>query len=334
MPAVHRPEQTRQRFITTFGQAPVTYADALSAGFSPRSLRTAVTRGLLLSPRRGILAAYAPDEPDTTEHLIQVRASLGTVGVGALASFDSAALLLGLFRPAAAVPNVVQLVSPSGAGFTTTGLVVRASPVPERDRAVVDGRACTGIARTAVDLARGRPLWSALVPLDSAARLLIAHATGTTSNALRHAVQAPEQRAYARAELERALLAEFGWAGTVAVRDALAHVDPASESATESRSRGWFIEAGLGPLHPGTPIRCGSSTYWVDFCSPERRVVGEADGWSKYGATTREMREAMEKERRRQRDLEADGWTVIRWTSTEARGAVVHRMSEALFRTH
>jgi hypothetical protein len=42
------------------------------------------------------------------------------------------------------------------------------------------------------------------------------------------------------------------------------------------------------------------------------------------------MREAMDRERRRQRDLERDGWRVVRWSSTEPRLTVVTRMSDAL----
>lgn len=327
MPAVHRPVHTVQRFVATFGDEPVSYAAAIQAGFSPRALRTAVQRGLLLRPRRGILWAGTGD---ASSHPVEVRAQLRVVGQGAMASFDSAALLHGIARPSSQPPAVVQLVKPDAAGFTGPGLIVRCSPVPTRDRTTAQGLPCTSIARTAVDLARGRPLHSALIPLDSGARLLVAERTSTSGNDLRHAVRVPEHRAAVRHALSAALDALVGWAGTVAVREALAHVDPASESAAESRSRGWFVAAGLGPLAPGTPIPCGHSTYWADFCVPEHRVIGEVDSWAKYGGTAAEMREAMDRERRRQRELEAAGWRVVRWTSTEARPTVLARVRDAL----
>lgn len=119
-------------------------------------------------------------------------------------------------------------------------------------------------------------------------------------------------------------------AGTVRVREALPHVHPAAESAHESRSRGWFITAGLGPLNPGTPIPCGGTTYWADFCDPDRHVIGEADGWSKYGTSPDEIRTALENERRRAADLQHDGWTIVRWSTSDSRWTVVHRMSRAL----
>lgn len=334
MPPLDRPALTRDAFRAAFGVRPVRYAEALAAGFTRASLDSAVRHGLLVRPRHGRLCVAEAREVSEADiraaHVPAIRAVLVGAGPDAVASFDSAALVHGLARPKSLVPDVVQLATPRGAGFVSPGLVVRATPLPDRDRCVVDGIPCTGLARTAVDLARGRPLASALIPLDSAARLLIADATSTTGNALRQAVRIPEHRAAARAALADALEGEFGWAGTVAVRDALAHVDPASESAAESRSRGWFVEARLGPLNPGTPIRCGSSTYWADFCSPEHRVVGEVDGWMKYGGTPEQIRAAMDRERRRQRDLERDGWRVVRWTSTERRPTVLARMSDAL----
>lgn len=331
MPPIDRPALTRDAFVATFGTGTIRYAEALAAGFTRASLDSAVRHGSLVRPRHGRLRVAHVSEADLrAAHVPAIRAVLAGAGNHAVVSHDSAALVHGMARPASAVPDEVQLATTRGAGFTSPGLIVRATPVPARDRCLVDDIPCTGLARTAVDLARGRPLPSALAPLDSAARLLIKAASATSGNDLRKAVRTPELRAYARAELDRALAVEFGWSGTVAVREAIPHVDPASESAAESRSRGWFIGAGLGPLNPGTPIRCASSTYWADFCSPEHRVVGEVDGWSKYGGTAEEMREAMERERRRQRDLERDGWRLIRWTSTERRPTVLARMSDAL----
>jgi hypothetical protein len=324
--------QTRDRFVQQFGNRPVRYAEALAAGFSRASLQAAVDRHLLHRPRRGLLvAALAEGVPDpASSHGDHVRSASAVVQPGAWASHESAAVRHGIAIPYVAELRRVQLITPDGANFTGPGLVLRAAPLPPSDREVVDGLPTTSVARTAIDVARGRPLAAALIPLDSAARLLIARSTSTEGNGLRRAVRDPEMRAYARVELEEALSHCFGWAGTVAARTALNHVDPASESAFESRSRGWFIDAGLGALDPGRPVPCAGRTYWADFCSSEHRVIGEADGWSKYGATPREMRAALERERVRQRDLEDDGWRLVRWTTTDRRPSVAQLMSSAL----
>jgi hypothetical protein len=337
MPALRRPLDTRNRFLAVFGDQPVVCAVALDAGFTRAALRAAVSRGLLDRPRRGVIRVACP--PDVAsrptfatfaEHLGALRAAVSSVGEGAMASHESAAALHGIATPSTRLPPVVQLVHPGASNFTSPGLLVRISPVPDRHRAVEAGIACTGVARTAVDLARRRRLPGALIALDSAARILVARDTGASATALREAVLEPEHRERARSELRDALDSCFGWAGTVGVRDALEFVDPASESPLESRSRGWFLQAGLPRLSIGRPIPCRGRTYWADFCSETHRVIGEADGWAKYGDTAEDMRAAMEHERARQRDLEADGWTLVRWASTDTRRAVVHRMATAL----
>lgn len=344
MPAVHRPLETRARFIAAFGFRPVSTAEARSVGLTRAALRHAVDRGLLAVPRRGLLvAAGRPDEAPPPGsalaagaagwqrlHIEAIRAALAVASPRALASHDSAAVVHGVPRPTHAPPSIVSLIVPGGVDFSGPGLRVRGSGVPPHHRTTVNGIPVTTPARTAVDLARGRRLASALIPLDGAARLLISAATGSVGNDLRRAVRRDDSRLRALAELDLALRECFGWPGTVAVRDALLHVDPAAESPLESRSRGWFLEAGLGPLDPGAPITCGRTTYWADFCESDRRVIGEADGWAKYGEALDDVRSALERERHRQRQLEADGWRVVRWSSADSRRAVVARMSTAL----
>ena len=123
-----------------------------------------------------------------------------------------------------------------------------------------------------------------------------------------------------------------GWPGVAAVRRALPHLEPAAESPLESRSRAWFMAAGLPQLRIGYPITTASGTLWADFCDPERKVVGEADGWSKYGDDLAAVRDAIETEKRRQAELEDDGWRVVRWTSRDSRADVVSRLASALAR--
>ena len=344
MPDISGPSLTRARFVASFGRAPVPYSAALLAGFTPGALRAAVGRGLLIQPRRGVL--WAPDEPDPDayaiprgddappawvgDHVAAVRVALLGLDSGAVASYDSAALIQALLRPDTRAPHWVQTALPGAANYDSPGLRVRGVAVPHHHRASIDGIAVTNLARTAIDLARSRPLPVALIPLDSAARLLISSREGLRGNALRARVRDPRMRQCVRDELASVLADCAGWPGTRAVRRALDLVDPAAESALESRSRGWFISAGLGPLDPGRPISCRGRTFWADFCDPDRRVLGEADGWGKYGDTLTSAREALARERERERDLTEDGWHIVRWATTDSRSTVVARMSDAL----
>ncbi len=340
MPATARPLDTRDAFAAAFGTRPVTSAEAHAHGFSRGQLRAAVARGLLATPRHGVLSLPAPveqtrDRPSPgsggdADHASALRAALASVTDRALATDDSAAALHGMAVPTPTRTRLVQLGVPGARDRVRAGIRVRGSWIPPHRRILVDGIPATDVPRTAIDLARGRPLPDALISLDSAARLLVAAATGTRGNALRASAREPGARDSARRELDAALRECRGWPGTAAVARALPYVDPAAESALESRSRGWFVQAGIAHLEIGSPIRCGGTTYWADFCDPIRRVIGEADGWTKYGSTGDDARRAVERERRRQRDLESDGWTFVRWLSTDTRLTVVHRMLQAL----
>ncbi len=199
----------------------------------------------------------------------------------------------------------------------------------------VDDVPCTDLRRTAADLARGRQLPEALIALDAAARHLVSLMSGTqhdnNATRLRTAVHDRVLRDRARRELAYAVASCSGWPGVVAARRALQYVDPAAESALESRSRGWFLVAGLPALEIGVAVAVDNRTYWADFCRRDARVIGEADGWSKYGTTDLgRTSPTSTAERERQRDLERDGWRVVRWTSTDHRRTVVTRMHEAL----
>ena len=116
------------------------------------------------------------------------------------------------------------------------------------------------------------------------------------------------------------------------MRDVLSFVEPASESPLESRSRYRFLRAGLSHLKIGQPLKVGSVTYFADFLDERRRVIGEADGWGKYGVDLREQREAWDHERSRQGELESDGYRFVRWTTADAPRTVIQRMYRALSR--
>jgi hypothetical protein len=156
------------------------------------------------------------------------------------------------------------------------------------------------------------------------------HRDGSATRLLRSAVHDRALRDRARRELAFAVASCSGWPGVVAARRALQYVEPAAESALESRSRGWFLVAGLPALDIGVAIAVSDRTYWADFCRRDARLIGEADGWSKYGTTDSGVRARLAAERQRQRDLECEGWQVVRWTSTDPRRTVVERMRAAL----
>ncbi len=142
-------------------------------------------------------------------------------------------------------------------GRLERGVLVREGLVDPRDRVVVDGVRCTSIARTALDLARGRPLAESLVVLDAAVqRVPVEDLTS----------------AYGRLPGRR---------GLRALAEAMSLADPRSESPLESASRGVIIHAGL-PLPELQAWLTGvdGRAHRVDFLWRAHRVIGEADGWA------------------------------------------------------
>lgn len=348
MPRIASPVQTAATFAARFGDRPVSLAEVEKAGLTRGQVRAAVERRLIVRVRHGLYrmapgvlpndavgASSASDDAPAwiAQHRADVRAALAAVGPDTFATHDSAAIAQRLPRPSSAPPELVTLARPGIQDFSGPGLVVRGSPIPSAFVTVVDGIPCTDVRRTAVDLARGRSLPAALVPLDGAARRLISAAGTHEGDELRRRVHDPELRRLARQEIAYAISACVGWPGIAAVRRALPFVEPAAESAFESRSRSWFLRAGLPPLEIGAEIRAGGRTYWADFCSRERRVIGEADGWGKYGTDLDSVRSRLTHEKQRQADLESDGWRVVRWTTQDSPADVVRRMRQAL-RSH
>ncbi len=292
-----------------------------------------------MRPRHG-LVQVADDGPEDDprpawaalrrEHVAAVRAALTAVGPGAFATHDSAALVVDCPRPVTSAPDHVSLCIPGARDYTGPGLVVRGSPIADRFVTVVDGIPTTDLRRTAIDLARSRSLWSALIPLDAAMRAIVSRQSGMEGNDLRQVARDPGPARTARAELEYALGAITGWHGVVAARRALRYASPAAESPTESRSRGWFLAAGITSLEVGFPIAVGRRTYWADFCDEKRKVIGEADGWITYGDDLESIKGTIRAEKVRQSDLEGDGWRFVRWMSDDPRRDVVARMTAAL----
>lgn len=146
----------------------------------------------------------------------------------------------------------------------------------------------TSVARSAVDVARGRSIDDAVVVLDSAARVLAVRA-GVDLRRLR---DDPHLRAssaeHARAELWAAYRAVRRWPFTVVVRSSIPLLDPASESPLESRSRVRILRSDVPAPRIAVPVVGASgTTYYADFVWDEWKVIGEADGSAKYGRTRR-----------------------------------------------
>ncbi len=175
----------------------------------------------------------------------------------------------------------------------------------DRDRVLVDGLACTTVARTALDVARRRPPHESFVVLDAALARV-----------------GPREL--------RATMARLDWIYDLrSLSTALGLADPLSESALESMSRGWMHEAGVPRPLLQQRIDTGSGrSYRVDFLWPDATVIGEADGLSKYISI-----EDVRAEKRREDDLRRLGYTIVRWTYDELMTdpmAVMLRIQRAL----
>lgn len=152
------------------------------------------------------------------------------------------------------------------------------------DTRILDGLPITSPARTLVDLAATMPLEALDIALAEA-------------QVLRLVTPAAVRAALARAPRQP---------GTAALRGLLdgGHGAP-TRSELERTMLRLLARAGL----PRPRVNTRIARYEVDFAWPAHRLVVETDGWSAHG-----HRRAFERDRARDVDLQAGGWTVVRMT--------------------
>ena len=334
-----RTQQHIRALEQQLGPGPWASATLVAAGMTPSSLRRAREGGRLVRVRRGVYARPLSDPTSwrdgvaTTDVVVRARAALLTARDDAAVSHTTACVVHPLWLPWAAWPERegIHLTVPGVHDRESSAVRVHGSPLSRDEVAVVDGIRVTSVSRTAIDVARGRPLPDALVVLDSAARRLAA--VSGAPGEFRDLGARAAARSRALAELESGVAAQSGWPGIAAVRAALQHVDLGSESAFESRSRGDMHLARIPRPLVGRYVRGASGALYVaDFLWEELRLIGEADGLGKYGCGDREVRERLAAERHRQRDLEDAGFRVFRWDTREAPAVWLARLRRAFGR--
>jgi very-short-patch-repair endonuclease len=261
-------------------RALITHRQLLGLGVSSSAIGRAVARGRLHPVHRGVYAvvALAALPPLAAEH-----AALLACGPRALLSHASAAALWGLCRPAPG-PVTLTLIG-TDRGRSRTGIVVhRARVLHRRDAARRSSLPVTSPARTLLDRAAELELRALERELDE---VLVRRLTSRTA-------------------IGETLARSPGRPGCARLR---ALIDPARDTtftraASEERMLALLRRGGEAPE---TNVAIGSIE--VDFMWRRERVIVEVDGWGSHGLPS-----AFERDRRRDAELENDGWRVIRVT--------------------
>jgi len=222
-------------------------------------------------------------------------AAVLAAGRGAVLSHREAAALHGL-RPAERTSVDVTVA----AQRRVVGVQIhRVERLGAEDATTVDGIPVTTVARTLVDLAAVVAPQALLKVLDEAER---SHRLDV------RAIEAVLARTRGRNgrghERMRAALTELTRTGTTVTRSWL-----------EERFVALVDAQGL----PRPSSNAWTAAMEVDAAWPAARLVVELDGWGPHGT-----RQAFQRDRMRSNDLQAEGWTVLRFTHAD----VVHRPAE------
>lgn len=271
----------------------ITRRQAVEAGYSERELRTlTATHGPWVVVRRGVYVERelweALDEHEGRMALSDRAAHLSMAKPHAM-SHDSAARLLGLeiLRPRLDLSHIVR--RGVGGSRTEHGVkhhLARVSPGVVDD---VDGIRVTGLARTALDVAREH-----------------GYRTGLT------AVDAVMRRGVTRADLEAELELMTNWPHVTESRRAVEDADAGAETVGESLARELVAEAGLGRAETQFPVRLADGrVVWCDLRVGCHTI--EFDGRVKYtraedgGVADRPVEDIVWDEKERQRLVCAEG---------------------------
>lgn len=238
--------------------------------------------------------------------LARVRAAHLTVVVPHHFSHDSAALVqrLPLLQPQDSGVHLTRL--DLRAATTKAGVRHHGAQYDERRALVVEGLPVLDIPRTVVDLTREHGYRAGLVAADGAMQLGVS-----------------------RAELAAAASEMAGWPFSLTVNAVVEDADPGAESVIETLARELVLEAGLAPVETQFPVRTASGTAWADL-RVGRQLI-EADGRIKSkpiedgGLADRDLEQLLWDERRRQREVCAEGFGMMRLTYADHFGAARER---------
>jgi Protein of unknown function (DUF559) len=287
-------------------------------GVPPPLMRSLIRSGQLIRMRQGAYATrravdWAGADP-VRAHALDVLAARATLsGSGnAVASYQSAARLHRLSLLAEPPKGAVTLTLPPDRKRNRAkpaDVVFHASQLPNEHVARLYNLPLTTVARTVSDLARTLPFMDAVVVADSALN----------------------QEKTTKPELRQVLEEGQGWPGVRQARRVVDFADDRAESPLESAARVVFAEAGLEPPELQVTIHGAQEQEQfaarVDFLWREDKVIAEADGLVKDND-----RQDLLKERERDHQLRAAGYTVVHFTWQEifqAKETVIERVRNA-----
>lgn len=211
-----------------------------------------------------------------------------TTNPGATLSHESAAVLHGLplFGEARHLHSYVHADEMRTQKFADR--LVHTS-TDRRNAVLIDGTWCTDLIDTLIDIGRCLPPAAALACWD---------------DALRRGVRA--------SDIGDRWVRMASGRGTRTLRWLTAFADAAAESPAESVSRAAISWLGYPAPVLQREFRTQAGTDRVDFCWPDERLVGEADGLAKYGLNQDPLT-ALRDEKAREGRLRVAGFTVCRW---------------------
>jgi hypothetical protein len=251
----------------------VTREQLIEIGLSDQAIGRRVEDGQLWRVHRGV---YAVGRPTLTLHG-RFSAAVLSCGPGAALSHLAAGVLLGLLGERG--PRIDVTVPGSGGRRRRGAVIIHRGPLPAADVTTKHGIPVTTPARTLIDLADVLPR--------------------------RRLERALDEAAYLRLDVTD-LQPRPGRRGSGALAEALARHDAGTtrtRSDLEERMLSLLDRFGL----PVPEVNGGIEGYTVDFAWPAQRLIVETDGWRAHGT-----RHAFERDRRRDADLLAAGWRVLR----------------------
>lgn len=270
----------------------VTRRDAVECGYTERELRTLTGhRGAWVVVRRGCYAERGLwDELDEDgRYLLRVRAAALAQAVPAVVSHTSAAVVHGMpVRPH--WRELVHVTRPGVTGSRTENAVKHHRAGYEaRDLVAVEGLCVTGLARTAVDVAREHGFEDGVCAADAALRL-----------------------GARRSEMRDVVVRMSSWPHVTQARAAVEVADGGAQNIAETLLRLMVIELEIGTPQTQYVVREGSR--WAAADVKVGRHLFEFDGRVKYldrdcgGVADRPVNEVVWHEKQREDWLRrADG---------------------------